>query len=122
MAKQERQLSALDRAVQMAMGEGRQVGHEDDPAKETWPNLWAWLTQVEVGKDYIVQPASISLQAVVGGVQVSVSNRDLAISCRATTKHLHDAFNALEAVCGDPAAIMSSWGRKEPTLRKRRKT
>ncbi len=122
MAKAEKQLSALDRAIQQAMGEGREVGHADDPARERWPNLWAWLTQVEVGKDYIVQPASLSISMVVGGVQVSVSNRDLAISARATTRNLGDALDAIEAVCSDPSAIMSSWGRKEPTLRKRRKT
>jgi hypothetical protein len=120
MAKQERPVSALDRAIQQAMGEGREVGCLDDPAKEKWPELWQWMTKMYTGRDYIIQPASLSIRAVSGGIAVSVSSRDLASSIATTTPHLVDALDAIERALSNPATPIAMWGRKEPQMRKRR--
>lgn len=120
MAKSERKLSALDRAVEQAIGEGLEVGLAEDPAREKWPNLWEWLTRVYVGKDNIMTPASLSIRAITGGVAVSCSHRDLAKAVNCTTPFLADALDAIERALADPSTPLASWGRKEPQVRKRR--
>lgn len=120
MAKGEKQLSMLDKQILAIMTDGREVGNPDDPAKEKWPNLWSWMTRTDAGKDHVMQPASLSIRAVGGGIHVSVSSRDLATSVGVTVLYLVDALDALEKALGDPSTPTTSWGRKEPQLRKRR--
>ena len=120
MAKSERKLSALDRAVEQAIGDGREVGNPEDPAKERWPELWQWLTRIYVGKDKLVTPASLSIRMVTGGVAVSCSHRDLAVAVSCTTPLLADVLDAIEKALADPSTPLASWGRKEPTTRTRK--
>ncbi len=111
--------SALDRAVQSAMGEGRTVGAEDDPAAQRYPILWDWLSRIYIGIGHVRQPATVTLALGPSGVLVSVSDRDLGVSCGATCLHLDDALAALEAALAADVPPIRSWGKKEPKLRKR---
>lgn len=114
-----RKLSALDRAIQSAMGEGRTVGRDDDPAATKYPTLWDWLTRIYVGVGHVRQPATLSITLGPSGVLVSISDRDLGVSCGASCDHLDDALAAIEAALSSPTAPIRSWGKKEPKLRKR---
>lgn len=120
MAKEKEQhVSALQRAVETAMGQGRTLGSEDDPAIEAYPALWLWLSQVYIGMDRLRSPSTITVNLGPQGVLASVSDRDLCVACGATCKHLDDVFKALEAALTSEVPPIRSWGKKEPRLRKR---
>jgi len=117
--KEDKYASALDRAIQSAMGQGRVVGRDDDPAKTDFPALWDWMSRIYIGIDKVRTPAAISIRFGPEGILVSISDRDLGVSMDACCPHLGDVFKAIEA--GLTAAIppIKSWGKKEPKLRKR---
>jgi len=116
----ERKLSALDRAILQAIGDGVRVGLEDDPARETMPNLWEWLTRTDGGQDHVMQPAVVSIQLGPEGVLVTVTHRDLKRSVGAACLHLGQALEALEATLALPNPPIRSWGKEDAHLRKRR--
>jgi len=117
--KGEKRPSALDKAVQSAMGEGRVVGTDTDPARERYPTLWDWMSRIYIGIGHVRQPATVTLQLGPSGVLVSISDRDLGVSCGATCQHLDDALAAMEAALTADVPPIRSWGKKEPKLRKR---
>lgn len=120
MAKdKEPKLSALDRAIQSAIGEGRVLGREDDPARTKYPALWEWLSRVYIGIDRVRTPATVTITLGPEGVLVQVTDRDLSVSCGASCPHLDDALTALESSLTSAVPPVRSWGRKEPKLRKR---
>jgi len=120
VAKSEKKLSALDRAIQQAMGDGRKVGRDDDTARERWPNLWEWLSRIYIGDDRMMQPASLSIVLGPEGTIASVSNRDLQTRVVVSTPFLADALDALEAELSKDTPNIQSWGKTEPKLRKRK--
>lgn len=121
MAK-DKHLSSLDRAIQMAMGEGRQVGREDDPAKDTFPALWEWISRIYIGKDRLKQPATITISLAPEGVLVRLNDRDLGCGAAVVCPHLQDAFQQLNAALEGPNPPFTFYGKKEPQLRKRKTT
>jgi len=116
----ERKLSALDRAILQAIGEGVRVGLDDDPGKTKWPNLWEWMTRTEGGKDHVMQPAVVTIQLGPEGVLVTVTHRDLKRSVPTSCLHLENALDALEATLALPNPPIRSWGKEDAHLRKRR--
>lgn len=119
--EEQARLSHLDRVIQQAMGEGRVVGCDDDPAKERWPALWEWLTKIYVGRDDMKQPPSLSIRAAPGGIAISLTDRDLGVTVDAACAHLGDALDALEHALQNPNPSMRAWTNKEPKLRKRQR-
>lgn len=117
-SKDER-VSALDRAVQTAMGEGREVGRDDDPARDVFPQLWDWLSRIYVGTNHVRQPATLTITLGPEGVLINLTDRDLGVSCGAVCPHLQDAFAAMESALTADVPAIRSWGKKEPRLRKR---
>jgi len=113
--------SALSKAVQTAIGQQKNLGLPSDPGRDKYPNLWEWLTQTGEGTEYIYQPASISVQLGPEGVFVSMTHRDLQVSCSVSCEYLDDALVALELALSDPHPPIKAWGKSEPILRKRRK-
>jgi len=111
--------SALDRLVQSAMGQGRSVGRDDDPAKTEYPSVWDWLSRIYIGMDKVRTPAVINLRLGPEGVLVSMSDRDLGYTVDAVCPYLGDILKALEAALTAPIPPIKSWGKKEPRLRKR---
>lgn len=103
-----------------ALGDGRVVGLEDDPAKESYPELWKWLTRTDGGKDHIMQPAVITLQLGPEGALVSLTHRDLHVSCAVACPHLGGALAALEEALASPNPPLKFWGKDMPVLRRRR--
>lgn len=120
MAKPERKLSSLERAVQQAIGDGRQIGSPEDPARERYPQLWAWLSTLYVGRDSLKNPAYLSIKLGPEGVTAALIDRDLCTAVEIATANLDDVLPALEAALAGPCPPLKSWGRKEPHLRKRR--
>jgi len=116
----ERKLSALDRAILQAIGEGISVGQDSDPAREKYPCLWEWLTRTRGGQDHVMQPAVVTLQLGPEGVLCTVMHRDLKRSVGAACLHLDDALASLEAVLSQPNPPIRSWGKEDAHLRKRR--
>jgi|SRR5579864_6488 len=112
-------LSALDRAIQSAMGTGRKLGREDDPAAVKFPALWDWLSRVYIGTDRLRQPATISVALGPEGCLVTITDRDLGVSCSAACPHLEGVLEALEKALTADVPAVRSWGKKEPKLRKR---
>lgn len=119
MAKDRKQLSALDRVLMHAMGEGRTVGLEDDPARERWPVLWEWLATIYVGKDYIKTPAVLTIRLGPEGVIATLTDRDLGVSAEITVPHLEDVLDGVNNAVSGPNPPIKTWGKKEPKLRKR---
>jgi len=115
-----RKLSALDRAVMQAMGEGRSVGQEDDPARQKYPQLWDWMSRCYQGKDYLRTPSSLSISLGPEGVMISVTDRDLCVTVAASCCHLDEALAAIEQALGSDNPPMKFWGKGEPHLRKRK--
>jgi hypothetical protein len=120
MGKADKKLSALERLVQEAMGEGKSFGNGDDPAKGKWPELWRWLSTCYIGRDHVKQPATLSIRLGPEGVLVSLFDRDLAVSIDVTAGSLEDSFQALENALTGPHPPVKSFGRREPRVRKRR--
>jgi len=119
--KEQQRLSAFDRALQQAMGEGREVGNPDDPSNERYPELVRWLTTIYIGRDEMKQPATLAVKAAPGGYIVSISDRDLSLAIDTFIVNLSDALEAIEAALNDPNATTRAWANKEPTLRKRKR-
>jgi len=120
MAKDKKQLSALERAVMQCMGDGREVGRADDPARDRWPVLWEWLTSLYVGKDYLKSPAVISIRCGPEGVLASLVDRDLQLSTEVSVPTLEGVFEALNSELSKETPNLKFWGKGEPHLRKRR--
>ena len=119
MAK-DKKLSALDRLVAQAMGEDRTFGLEDDPAKETLPELWECMSRIYIGRDNIKTPAVLSIQLVPGGVSLRITDRDMKSSLGVIVPHLDGAIPALENILAGPNPPWVQWGKGEPELRKRK--
>jgi len=118
----EKPLNSIQRAVQQALGDGRIFGHPEDPARDKWPELWAWLSSTDAGRDHVKQPATIKISLAVDGVHASLTDRDLACSIPVAVDWIEGVFDALEQALNRPNPPMQTWGRKEPNLRKRRKS
>lgn len=117
---EERKLSALDRALMQAIGDGLVVGRQDDTAQNKYPLLWEWLTKTEGGRDYIMQPAIITLQLGPEGCLVTLTHRDLRRTVPVACQFLEEAFAAMEEALGKPNCPIKSWGKDQPHLKKRR--
>jgi len=112
-------LSALDRSIQTAIGDGRTVGDDDDPGKTKYPALWEWLSRIYIGLDRVRTPATITISLGPSGVLVNVNDRDLCVNCGSTCLHLDDAFMSLERALTSSVPPIRSYGKKEPRLRKK---
>lgn len=121
--KSDRSLSALDRLVLQAMGQGRSLGLIDDPARTDYPELWRWLSQIYWGEaqDRVVQPATLTVRLGPEGVLVSIYHRDLGASCDAACLHLADILPAIEAALTAHPSPVKVVARKEPTTRRRKR-
>ena len=123
MAKQSSEvnhLGALDRAIAQAIGDSRTVGREDDPACKQFPELWRWLSTINVGRDRVKAPALVTVRLGPEGVLVSLTDRDLGVSLDATCGNLSEVWAALESALTGSVPPVRSWGKKEPNLRKRK--
>jgi len=114
--------SALDRIVQQALGAERTLGCASDPAVKKFPTLWDWLARIYLGKDHVKQPATLSIRLGPEGVLVTLTDRDLAVSFDVACSSLTEAFAAMETALTSLSPPMRSWGKKEPSLRKRRQS
>lgn len=112
-------VSALDRAIQTAMGTGRALGREDDPFRSKYPSVWDWLTRIYIGTNQVRTPATITIRLGPEGCLVSMRDVDLGVSVSAACPNLEDAYEALEAALTADVPPIQSWGKKEPRLRKR---
>jgi len=117
----EKSLSFTDRLIAQAIGQDLTVGDPRDPAATRWPNLWEWLSTVNVGKEYIKTPPSITVVLIPSGVAVRVNDRDLARNLEVTCTSLEGVFDALEAALMVPTTLVKVMGKREPRLRKRQK-
>jgi len=112
-------LTAFDRAIQTAIGDGRTVGADDDPATETFPRLWEWMSNCYVGLDRVHTPPVVTVTLGPSGVLVQLNDRDLCVNLSAACKHLHEVWKALEDALNSPVPPVRSYGKKEPRLRKK---
>lgn len=119
MAK-EKHLSSLDRAVQLAMGENRHVGRQDDPGQQRWPELWKWMSCIYYGANKMRQPSSLAITLGPDGVIVRLTDRDLSCSVTTSCSHLEQALDAIESALNQPNIPLTTWGKKEPHLRTRK--
>ena len=116
----DRKLSALDRAILQALGDGRKVGLDDDPAALAFPLVWEWLTKTDGDRDHIMQPAVITLQLGPEGTLVSLTHRDLRVSCSVACPFIGDALQALQSALACPNPPIRGWGKDLPNLKKRK--
>lgn len=113
-------LSSMERAILMAMGENKVMGHVDDDAATKYPMLWEWLSKVYVGRDKLKTPASLSIRLGPDGALATLTDRDLGYSVEATSKTLEGLFDAIERQLRDNPSSLKAWGKKEANLRKRK--
>lgn len=116
----DKNLSALDRLIEQAMGDNRSFGLEDDPAKDLYPQLWRCMSTVYVGRDNIKQPATLGVSLVPGGVAMRLTDRDIKHSLEVIVPHLEASLAALETVLCSANPPWKAWGKGEPELRKRK--
>jgi hypothetical protein len=118
--KNDRPLSPLQRAVQTAMGEHREFGAADDSFAEKYPLMWELMSSVEVGRDYVKEPASMRITLGPGGVLVTLSDRNFRLAWDTQCEHLAGVWDAMEARLADPTRPGRPVGKGEPELRKRK--
>lgn len=121
MAKDVRLISLLERATQIAIGQGVAFGAQDDPLKTAHPELWEWLSRTELGGGKVKSPARITIQLTPGGVAVALMDAGLACSMDVACTHCHDWPTALAEALNAPNPPMRFWDGKEPRVRTRRK-
>jgi len=114
-----RKALSLTDIVRMRCGNG-EVVPDDDQARESWPVLWALLTQRYPDAEHVLEPARVSIQMGLGCWIVSLSHPDLKIRLETTTPTLAQAFQAWETFATDPRTQWKGWGKGEVTLRKRK--
>lgn len=120
MAKEPRPLSHLERLIGEAIGDRRAIGLPDDPAKDTMPVLWEWLTAITAGRDYVKQPAKVTITMGPDGCLISLTDPDLTLGLECSCPFLADALTTLNAVLSGPNPPFKLWGKRQPTLRKRK--
>src|SRR5436190_2369914 len=111
-AKQRRQkdksVSSLDRIILQAMGENRSVGRSDDPAKESYPQLWDWMSRIYVGRDRIKKPATLTLTLEPDGIVAKLVDRDMCVSVQVSCAHMANIFDQIEnALCNGNLPVTS---------------
>jgi hypothetical protein len=116
----DRRLSVLDRCILVALGDGRTVGQQDDPAVEKYPHVWEWLSKTQGGQNHVLQPAVLTIQLGPEGVLVSLTHRDLRVSCSVACPYLDDVLPTLQEALSQPHPPLRTWGKDDPVLRKKR--
>jgi len=117
----QQRISAMQRALETATGKGRVIGADDDPFRESMPELWEWLATLYPVDDRVKHPATITITLTPGGVMANMTDRDLCCSIGASAKHLADVFQALQTALTSEVPPIRTWGKKEPALRKRQR-
>jgi len=119
--KEPQRVSSFQRALEQAMGDGREVGNPEDPSNERFPALVQWLTTIYVNRDEMKAPATLTIKATPGGYLVSVNDRDFSMAVDTFITNLSTALEAMEVALNDPNASTRAYANREPTLRKRKK-
>lgn len=120
MAKGNNHVGALDRIIMAAIGDDRVLGREDDPCKLRCPSLWDWLSRRYVGRDRVKTPAVLTIRLGPEGALATLTDRDLSVSVDVACPHVEDVFAFLESALTSECPPIKTWGKKEPTLRKRK--
>jgi hypothetical protein len=110
----------FERLTQEAIGDRRPLGCPDDPAKERWPELWKWLSTTDLPGNRVKEPATILIRLADGGTSATVSDRAYGVSIDASTPHLADILDALEAAIANPSTVVRRNHQKDPKVRKRK--
>lgn len=118
--KGNRPLGVLDRLIQAATADEVQLGSADDPAREAYPALWDSLTRTTAGKSHVKTPSKLTIQLGPGGVIVTWTDADLGHSMDLAAPTLADVFAAVETALNSLNPPIKRWGKKQPTLRKRK--
>jgi len=121
MAKDNKTVSAIDRLLMRAQADNEDIGNEDDAAKTTWPNLWIWLTRIDVGKNLMKEPARMAIKGVPGGFIGTLSDSTLKVAVDATSDSLAGIFDAFEAELSRINPVIRPYGKGDIKLKKRRK-
>jgi len=119
--KDKRRLSSLERVIEQAMGENRSVGRPDDPAAQQWPELWKWLSTIYVGRDKMKSPATLTITLQPDGVAAKIVDKDMGCTVNVACAHLTNILQECETALNRDDLPVTIWGKKEPTLRTRRK-
>ena len=92
-------LKALEKRAK-ATASKEPYGNPSDPAVTLYPELWAMFTVRVCESGRSKQPGRISVQAVPGGVQITITDLTLSYACQATSETLQGCFAALEEAMG----------------------
>lgn len=120
MAKAERRQSFLDRAIEQAIGDNVQLGRQDDPARELYPELWAWLSTTEVPGNRVKEPATLTIRLGPEGALVSLNDRALGYSVDVACQNLQDALPTLEKALTSDSTLVRRNTSRDPKVRKRK--
>lgn len=121
MAKSDKSISAIDRLIMRAQAESEDIGNDDDAAKTTWPNLWQWMTRIDVGKNLMKEPARLAIKGIPGSFIATLSDSTLKVAVDATSESLAGIFDALEQELSRLNPVIRPYGKGEVKLKKRRK-
>lgn len=115
----ERKLSLFERAQQEALGKSIPLGRQDDPARELYPEMWHWLTQVDVEGNRMKEPATLIIRITPEGVSATLNDRAFGWAFDANSDFLEFIFREMEKSCNDPTKARKSHNR-DPKVRKRK--
>jgi len=119
--KKEKPLTKLQRLVQQSIAENVPLGNDEDQAQVDWPTLWEWLSNIDAGKEHVMEPGRLTIALQPGGVSVQLNHRGLAYVCECHCPCLADCFSALEAALSGPNPPLREMGRGRQKIRKRQK-
>ena len=101
-------------------GNGAQLPNDPEGAK-LYPQLWAWLTQVDAGDEFQKEPARLSIQLGLGVWEVGIQDVSLKVGVNCPAPTLNDAYGCMERELASGQARVQVWKGKSLELRKRRK-
>lgn len=116
-----KELTPLQRLIQQATGNGHSLGNPDDTLARECPKLWEWLSTLEAGEDHLKEPATLKIQLVPGGAQVTLTDPTLGYSLDASASEILPLFQALEVQLNSSNPAIRRWLKGEIILKKKPK-
>lgn len=120
-SREDRPLSSLERLILQTMGDGKTFGKPGDPAADSHPNVWEWMTRCDAPKDRILTPSFLRVTAVNDGFLAVLTCPDLASQVECPVPHLLTVWECLEKYLTSPDLVIKVWGKKEPDMKKKKK-
>lgn len=111
-------LNRMMSLARMAEGKGPRITLQDPAFAHLYPNLFAWLSAIQIGEFYAKDPARLSFQCNGTEWEVALTDNSLLCSLSYPCATFEEALRRLEAGLSDPDAPWRRWKKKGKALRR----